>query len=106
MSAPPVIAYSRLYRLLSQRWWLAFVLMGVSFVVFGLASLNLLHVLGANLEFLAQYGLDAVREGVLWQLLELVFYGYVAAACYIAFKLCEKVLVERLAVSKNKEVDS
>ncbi|MEO8154974.1 MAG: hypothetical protein ABI605_18060 [Rhizobacter sp.] len=103
--APPV-AYSRLYLLLSRRWWLAFVLMGVTFVVFGLASLNLLHLLSANLEFLGSYGWDAVREGGLWQLLELVVNGVIAAACYIAFKLCEKILVERLSVSKNKEVDS
>ncbi|HEX3141297.1 MAG TPA: hypothetical protein VHQ87_14650 [Rhizobacter sp.] len=98
--------YSRLYRSLSQRWWLAFVLLGVSFVVFGLASLNLIHILSANLEFLSTYGWDAVREGALWQLAGLVVNGVVAAACYIAFKLCEKVLVERLAVSKNKGSDS
>ena len=98
--------HSRLYRALSQRWWLAFVLMGVSFVVLGLASLNLLHILSANLEFLTTYGFDAVREGGLWQLLGLIVNGVVATTCYIAFKLCEKVLVERLALSKNKEIES
>ena len=82
-------------------------LLGVSFVVFGMASLNLIHILGANLGFLSTYGWDAVREeGALLQLAGLVVNGAVAAACYIAFKLCEKVLVERLAVSKNKESDS
>jgi hypothetical protein len=99
-------AHSRLYHLLLQQWWLAFVLMGVFFVLFGLASLNLLHLLGANLTFLADHGWDAVRDGGLWQLAGLVGSGYVAAACYVMFKLCEKVLVERLATRREKEIHS
>jgi len=96
-----VHAHSRLYRLLLRRWVLALLLMGVSFVFFGLASLNLVHLLGANLEFLSRYGVDAVREGALSQLLGLVLSGYAAAAFYILFKLCEKVLVERLSIDHN-----
>ena len=95
--------YSRLYRLLLRHWALALLLLGVSFVLFGLASLNLIHLLSANFEFLAHHGLDAVREGGLLQLAGLVVSGYAAAACYIVFKLCEKVLVERLSTHKNKE---
>ena len=38
-------------------------LMGLSFVLFGLASLNLLHLVSANVSFLAMNGLDAVRDG-------------------------------------------
>ena len=96
--------YSRLYAFLSRQWWLAFVLMGVSFVLFGLVTLNLLHTLSANFEFLSSYGFDAVREGGLRQLLEMLASGYFAAANYVLFKLCEKVLVERLTLSK-KEAD-
>ena len=95
---------TKLYLFLLRRWWLAFVLMGVSFVVFGLVTLNLLHTLSANFEFLASYGFEAVREGGLLQLVELVVSGYLAAACYVLFKLCEKVLVERLVT--KKETDS
>lgn len=95
------MSYSRLYTFLFKRWWLAFILMGVSFVLFGMLTLNLLHTLGANLEFLGMHGLDAVREGGLRQLLELVGSGYFAAMFYVFFKLCEKVLVERLAVVKK-----
>lgn len=98
--------YSRLYLLLSRHWWLAFLLMGISFVAFGLASLDLLHTFSANLEFLTTYRWDAVREGALWQLGQLILAGYVAAASYVVFKLCEKVLVERLAVDKRKGTDS
>jgi hypothetical protein len=97
---------SRLYAFLSRRWWLTFLLMGVSFVLFGLVSLNLLHVLSANVEFLGAHGLDAVKEGGLTQLLGLVVSGYAAAMFYVFFKLCEKVLVERLSVDKSKGTDS
>jgi len=97
--------YSRLYAFLSKRWWLTFILMGVSFVLFGLLTLNLLHTLGANLEFLGMHGIDAVREGGLMQLIGLILSGYMAAAFYVFFKLCEKVLVERLSVTK-KGIDS
>ena len=100
------MAYSRVYRFLSRRWWLAFVLMGVSFVLFGLVTLNLLHTLSANLEFLTMYGFEAVREGGLVQLLELFVSGYAAAAFYVFFKLCEKVLVERLATRKTEGNES
>ena len=93
--------YSRFYEFLARHWWVAFVLLGLSFVLFGLITLNLLHMLSANLEFLASYGLDALREGGFTQLFEIVVSGYFAAACYVVFKLCEKVLVERL--SKRRE---
>ena len=57
-------------------------------------SLTLLHLLSANFEFLRSYGLDAVREGALLQLAELVVSGYTAALFYLLFKLCERVLVD------------
>jgi hypothetical protein len=100
------MGYSRIYLFLLRHWWLAFILMGVSFVLFGLVTLNLLHVLSANLEFLTSYGFEAVREGGLWQLVGLVLSGYGAAASYVLFKLCEKVLVERLASRRSEGVSS
>jgi len=100
-AAPPAAApASRLYRFLSARWWLAFILLGVSFALFGVASLNLVQMLSANFEFLGRYGFDAVREGGLRQLVELVLSGYAAALFYLLFKLCEKVLVDRLSTSR------
>jgi hypothetical protein len=91
------MSHSRLHRFLTRHIWVAFLLMGVSFVLFGLVSLNLLQTLGASFHFLTMYGIDAVREGVLVQLFELAVSGYSAAAFYLVFKLCEKILVERLA---------
>ena len=96
-----VAPYSRLYTFLFRRWWLTFLLMGVSFVAFGLVTLDLLHTLGANFAFLSMHGADAVREGGLLQLLQVVVSGYFAAACYVVFKLCEKILVERLTTRRE-----
>ena len=97
--------YSRFYAFLARRWWAAFILLGVSFVLGGLVTLNLLHTLSANFEFLSSYGFDALREGGFRQLVEVVVSGYFAAVCYVVFKLCEKVLVERLS-QKKQGIDS
>ena len=97
------MGYSRLYAFLYERWWVTFVLLGVSFVLFGLLTLNLLHTLSANFEFLSMYGVEAVREGGLLQLAQVIASGYFAAACYVVFKLCEKVLVERLLIDKGND---
>ena len=93
---------SRLYEFLADRWWLAFLLLGFSFVMFGLSSLNLLHLVSANIDFLVMNGLDAVRDGGLLQLVSLIALGYFAALFYVLFKLCEKVLVERLTCDRSK----
>ena len=100
------MAYSRFYAFLQQRWWVAFILLGLSFALGGLLTLNLLYTLSANFEFLSAYGFDAVREGGLRQLVEALASGYVAAACYVVFKVCEKVLVERVSIDKKREIDS
>ena len=97
---------SRLYAFLAKRWWLAFLLMGASFVLFGIITLDLVHTLVANFEFLGAHGLDAVREGGLRQLFGLIVSGYAAAMFYVFFKLCEKVLVERLSTGQSKGSDS
>ncbi len=94
---------TRLYAYLSRHWLLAWGLMGVSFVLFGLLTLNLLQLFNANLNFLAANGVDAIRDGGLLQLFELLATGYLAVGCYVAFKFCEKVLVERLALKPNQE---
>ena len=95
-------AYSRLYAFLLKRWWVTFVLLGVNFVAGSLLTLNLVHTLIANFEFLSMYGVDAVREGGLRQFLEIAGSGYCAAAFYVGFKLCEKILVERLSTTKGR----
>lgn len=92
-----VAGETRLFRFLLRRWWAALLLLGLSFVLFGVASYNLFDVLQANLRFIAEHGLMAVMDGALLQLAELLAYGYAAAICYTGWKLCEKALVWRLS---------
>jgi hypothetical protein len=80
---------------------LAFVTMGVCFIGFSLSSYNLIVILRANLDLLAEYGWTAAADGGLRQLFELVGLSYLSLACYLGFKCCEKLLVDRL--TKNKE---
>ena len=99
--AATTAAPGALYVFLYRRWWLAFLLLGASFVLFGLASATLVRSVMSSWEFLATYGADAVRDGGLLQFGELILSGYLAVAFYIVFKLCEKVLVERLSNAKE-----
>jgi hypothetical protein len=92
---------SRLFTWLTQHWIATFVLMGFAFVIFGLASYNLVQYVAANVRFLSMHGTDAVREGGLWQLVELCVTAYVSVAFYVLFKACEHALVERLAHYKH-----
>ncbi len=85
-----------LKRFLMRHPLLTFVVMGLSFLLFGLVSLNLIHIFQASIELLLEYGRMALWDGGLQQLLELLLSGYFALAFYIAFKVCEKALVDRL----------
>ena len=100
MTAP---AQTPFFRWLQQHWLCTYGLMGVGFVVFGAASLNLVQVFAANLNFLAEHGMDAVREGALRQLGELVVSAYLAVAFYLLFKTCELALVQRLANAQPRK---
>ena len=86
-----------------RHWVCTFLLMGVAFVVFGMLSLNLVQIFAANIRFLLEHGLDAIREGGLGQLTELVASAYGAVAFYVMFKACEHALVERLAHYRNQK---
>lgn len=85
--------------------WLAghpiitFFLMGVSFVGFGLSTLNLALLLKLNIDLFIDNGWMVVKDGALQQLVELLLLGYFAMACWLAFKSCEKLLVDRLTRS-------
>ena len=92
------------YRFLLARWWLAVGLMGVSFLLFGASSMNLARVFIAAWDFFVEYGMDAVRDGVLVQFWELLVSSYAACAFYVVFKLCGQVLVD--CISGKKESGS
>ena len=50
-------------RTVLSRLWLTFVVLGVSFFVFGAGTVNLGRLLMANAHLLADYGWQAVRDG-------------------------------------------
>lgn len=71
--------------------------MGLSFFGFGVGTLNLFMLLKANAELFAGYGWQAVLDGGLQQLVELMFTGYASLVCYLVFKSCEYTLVRHLS---------
>jgi len=76
-------------RVVLSRLWLTFVVLGLSFLAFGAGTLNLGLLFMANSRLLAQYGWQAIKDGALQQLLELVLSGYLSIAAYVVFKTCE-----------------
>lgn len=73
-----------------------FLLLGLSFLLFGLGTINLALLLQLNLKVWLEAGWQAAMDGALRQLGELLLSGYAAMAAYIVFKCCEKALVDRL----------
>ena len=86
---------------LRERPLLAFLLMGLSFVLFGLTSLNLIYLLKANISLFLEYGWMVVRDGALRQLFELLAYGYLSLLFYVVFKCCEHQLVNYFTHKKD-----
>jgi hypothetical protein len=83
-------------RVVLGRRWLTFIVLGLAFFVFGSGSLNLFFLLKANGQLLAEHGWQAVMDGALQQLLELLITGDISMAAYVVFKACEHALVHGL----------
>jgi hypothetical protein len=83
-------------RTVLARRWLAFIVLGLAFFVFGSGSLNLFFLFKANAQLLADNGWQAVMDGGLQQLVELLVSGYLSMAAYVVFKSCEHALVHGL----------
>jgi len=73
-----------------------FILMGLSFLLFGFYSVNLFVMLKANIELILEYGMMAMADGAAQQLVELLFAAYLSMLFFLGFKLCERILVARL----------
>ncbi len=85
---------------LFRRPRLTFVLMGALFLLFGVTSVNLFVLLKANLDLFLEYGLMVIADGALEQLVDLVASAYFSMAFYTLFKVCERILVERLTAKR------
>lgn len=71
-----------------------FALMVVAFLVFGLLTLDLVRLVSANAGLINENGWQALRDGGLQQLLELIASAVTAMAAWIVFKVCEMLLVQ------------
>jgi len=87
-------------RFLFRRPKLTFALMGGFFLLFGVSSVNLFVLLKLNLDLFLEYGLMVIADGALQQLLELVGSAYLSMLFYVLFRVCERVLVERLTAKR------
>src|SRR5689334_10995515 len=86
----------RLLQFLQHHYGLTSALMGLTFFLFGLLSLNLIYLLKSNIDLFLQYGTMVIEDGALRQLIELIVYGYLSLTFYLLFKTCEQILVKRL----------
>ena len=84
------------HRAVLARRWATFVVLCLAFFVFGIGTLNLFMLLSANFNLLYEHGWQAVMDGGLRQLLELLATGLVSMAAYVIFKTCEYRLVQSL----------
>ena len=88
-------------RAVLSRLWLTFIVLGASFFAFGAGTVNLGRLLMANVHLLGDYGWQAVRDGGLRQLIELLATGYASVAAYVVFKACEHRLSDWLGHSSE-----
>jgi hypothetical protein len=75
---------------------LTFLLLIISALTFGFLTINIFRLLAANWEFIVRYGLVALREGALWQTLELALIGIVSMLFFLLFRFCEDILISWL----------
>ena len=86
----------RRWLLLSEyHWAVLLVVLGLSATLVAWISFGLINVAMANYDFLARYGLMALREGGLVQMLEIGLKAVVALAGYLMFKAVETELIHR-----------
>lgn len=83
-------------RVILRRYGLCFIVMGLSFFGFGIGTLNLIYVFQSNANLLLTHGWQALRDGGLMQLIEILVTGYASLLAYIVFKACEYRLAHGL----------
>ena len=71
-----------------------FLLMTVSFIGFGVLSFDLIRVLAANADYLSSYGLMALKDGGLQQLIGLCLKASIAMLFWVLFKLSELNIIQ------------
>jgi len=97
MSLLATRARSLFHHLVLKRAWVCFIVMGASFLGFGIGTVSLASLLKANLDLLLNHGTQALMDGAALQLLQLLSNAYLAMAFYVVFKACEYRLVHGLS---------
>ena len=77
-------------------WAVLLVLLGFFATLAAWISFGLINLAMANFDFLTHYGLPAIREGGLWQLLGIGTRACVVLGAYLMFKAIETELIQRL----------
>jgi len=85
------------HRCVLRRSWTCFIALGISFLGFGIVTLNLVSLLKINLDLVLEHGWQALMDGAAMQLFELLVSGYTSMAFYVVFKACEYRLVHGLS---------
>ena len=70
--------------------------MGAFFLLFGVTSVNLFVLLKMNIDLFVEYGLMVIEDGALRQLVELLSSAYLSMLFWLLFRLCERIIVERM----------
>jgi hypothetical protein len=94
---------SPLSRSMQRLWPMTFVLMVLSFLVFGAASVNLAQTFLLNVRLIQENGLMALMDGALMQLFEILISAAFAVSFYVVFKTCESVLLQKLLASRQAD---
>ncbi|HYQ99049.1 MAG TPA: hypothetical protein VET86_03335 [Casimicrobiaceae bacterium] len=85
---------------LYARAWVTFALMVAFFLLFGITSVNLFVLLKMNIDLFIEYGAMVIADGALEQLVDLIGSAILSIVFYLLFKVCERLLVERLVARK------
>jgi len=93
-------------RAVLARRWLCFIVMCLSFLLFGIGTLNLINMFRLNIVLIAENGGMALADGAAQQLLELVLTLLVSMVAYVVFKACEHALVHGLTHPEETEESS
>jgi len=91
------LVHTRLFAWMVGHGKTIFVAMSVSFIAFGVLSVNLVTYVTANASYLLTYRWDAILDGGVEQLVEIWEMTFAAIGTYLIFKLCEHALIERIA---------
>jgi hypothetical protein len=92
-----------LQRVVFTRAWLTFIVLVLSFLIFGGGTYNLFLLLRANLSLIGEHGWQALMDGAAQQFIELMLTAALSMAAYVLFKACEHHLVHRLCDTKKAE---